>query len=139
MPPTLPISLSPHVCILPSQDLVELLEEASLPALHQVLQAFSPLSRSPSPFLADNYNCVAYHFLKSRNKDYVTRTGYTPVVLATFLGFINGRTCLQRRRGATCCTDTRLDWVKNSAEVCAMGRGYGEDRGKRIPSNSLVG
>ncbi|KIJ24365.1 hypothetical protein M422DRAFT_274866 [Sphaerobolus stellatus SS14] len=41
--PVLPVSLSPHVCILPSPDLVELLEQSSLPPLHQLFQAFSPL------------------------------------------------------------------------------------------------
>ncbi|TFK77235.1 hypothetical protein BDN72DRAFT_755266 [Pluteus cervinus] len=45
MAPMLPISLSPHICILESQDLVDLFNSASLPPLSQVLQAFSPLSQ----------------------------------------------------------------------------------------------
>ncbi|KAF9015517.1 ER-golgi trafficking TRAPP I complex 85 kDa subunit-domain-containing protein [Cyathus striatus] len=39
----LPSSLSPHICILPSKDLVTLLESSSLPPLPQILQSFSPL------------------------------------------------------------------------------------------------
>ncbi|KAF8445809.1 ER-golgi trafficking TRAPP I complex 85 kDa subunit-domain-containing protein [Boletus edulis BED1] len=43
MSPVLPLSLSPHVCLLPSPDLVRLLQDASLPPLHEILQSFSPL------------------------------------------------------------------------------------------------
>ncbi|KAF8078759.1 ER-golgi trafficking TRAPP I complex 85 kDa subunit-domain-containing protein [Lyophyllum atratum] len=43
MPPPLPSSLSPHICILPSADLTELLTSASLPSLPHILQSFSPL------------------------------------------------------------------------------------------------
>ncbi|KAH0838197.1 ER-golgi trafficking TRAPP I complex 85 kDa subunit-domain-containing protein [Lanmaoa asiatica] len=43
MGPALPSSLSPHVTILPSPDLVHLLQDASLPPLHHILQSFSPL------------------------------------------------------------------------------------------------
>lgn len=39
----LPSSLSPHICILPSTDLTELLESSSLPPLQHILQSFSPL------------------------------------------------------------------------------------------------
>ncbi|KAG6381058.1 hypothetical protein JVT61DRAFT_5454 [Boletus reticuloceps] len=43
MSPVLPSSLSPHVCLLPSPDLVRLFQDASLPPLHEILQSFSPL------------------------------------------------------------------------------------------------
>lgn len=43
MPPVLPSSLSPHVCILQSPDLSDLLEESQLPPLQHILQSFSPL------------------------------------------------------------------------------------------------
>ncbi|KAF9229138.1 hypothetical protein BS17DRAFT_742850 [Gyrodon lividus] len=43
MAPVLPSSLSPHICILPSPDLAQLLEASSLPPLHDILQSFSPL------------------------------------------------------------------------------------------------
>ncbi|KAG8219699.1 ER-golgi trafficking TRAPP I complex 85 kDa subunit-domain-containing protein [Butyriboletus roseoflavus] len=43
MGPALPSSLSPHVSLLPSPDLVRLLQDASLPPLHHILQSFSPL------------------------------------------------------------------------------------------------
>ncbi|KAF9244569.1 ER-golgi trafficking TRAPP I complex 85 kDa subunit-domain-containing protein [Melanogaster broomeanus] len=43
MASVLPTSLSPHICILPSPDLVHLLEASSLPPLHEILQSFSPL------------------------------------------------------------------------------------------------
>ncbi|KAH9950452.1 ER-golgi trafficking TRAPP I complex 85 kDa subunit-domain-containing protein [Amylocystis lapponica] len=43
--PILPSSLSPHVCILSSPDLQQLLESSGLPPLPQVLQAFAPLSQ----------------------------------------------------------------------------------------------
>lgn len=43
MSPALPSSLSPHVCLVPSPDLVHLLHDASLPPLHEILQSFSPL------------------------------------------------------------------------------------------------
>ncbi|KAG9314249.1 ER-golgi trafficking TRAPP I complex 85 kDa subunit-domain-containing protein [Chiua virens] len=39
----LPSSLSPHVCLLPSPDLTTVLQDASLPPLHEILQSFSPL------------------------------------------------------------------------------------------------
>ncbi|KXN83896.1 hypothetical protein AN958_00976 [Leucoagaricus sp. SymC.cos] len=39
----IPSSLSPHVCILSSPDLSELLDSSSLPALPEILQSFSPL------------------------------------------------------------------------------------------------
>ncbi|TFK36848.1 ER-golgi trafficking TRAPP I complex 85 kDa subunit-domain-containing protein [Crucibulum laeve] len=39
----LPSSLSPHICILLSPDLSELLESSSLPPLPHILQSFSPL------------------------------------------------------------------------------------------------
>ncbi|KAL0579376.1 hypothetical protein V5O48_002652 [Marasmius crinis-equi] len=42
MAPALPTSLSPHVCILSSPDLNEVLSAASLPSLPDVLQSFSP-------------------------------------------------------------------------------------------------
>ncbi|KAF7306800.1 hypothetical protein MIND_00471700 [Mycena indigotica] len=43
MPPALPISLSPHICILTSPDLEQLLSQHSLPPLPHILQSFSPL------------------------------------------------------------------------------------------------
>lgn len=39
----LPSSLTPHICILSSPDLEELLQSSSLPALPHILQSFSPL------------------------------------------------------------------------------------------------
>ncbi|KAI0361180.1 hypothetical protein OH77DRAFT_1417397 [Trametes cingulata] len=42
-PPTLPTSLSPHVCILASADVQQVLEGAGLPPLPEILQCFSPL------------------------------------------------------------------------------------------------
>ncbi|KDR85341.1 hypothetical protein GALMADRAFT_234163 [Galerina marginata CBS 339.88] len=43
MAPMLPSSLSPHICVLTSPDLSELLERSVLPPLHHILQSFSPL------------------------------------------------------------------------------------------------
>jgi len=43
MAPIIPSSLSPHIAILTSPDLVDLLENAKLPSLAHVLQSFSPL------------------------------------------------------------------------------------------------
>ncbi|KAA1467917.1 hypothetical protein DENSPDRAFT_856966 [Dentipellis sp. KUC8613] len=43
MAPALPLSLSPHICILSSPDLDELLNASSLPPLPELLQSFSPL------------------------------------------------------------------------------------------------
>ncbi|PBK77412.1 hypothetical protein ARMSODRAFT_280722 [Armillaria solidipes] len=43
MAPTLPSSLSPHICIIPSDDLTQLLQSSSLPPLPAILQSFSPL------------------------------------------------------------------------------------------------
>ncbi|KAL1748561.1 ER-golgi trafficking TRAPP I complex 85 kDa subunit-domain-containing protein [Schizophyllum fasciatum] len=43
MAPVLLSSLSPHICILPSQDLEELLDASGLPDLPSILQSFSPL------------------------------------------------------------------------------------------------
>lgn len=39
----LPFSLSPHICILPSPDLTELLTASALPPIPHILQSFSPL------------------------------------------------------------------------------------------------
>lgn len=54
-PPTmasrpLPSSLSPHICILSSPDLKELLTAASLPQLSDIFQSFSPLPQGQSMF-----------------------------------------------------------------------------------------
>lgn len=46
MPPPLPYSLSPHICVLPSPDLEQLLTQSSLPPIHHLLQSFSPLPQS---------------------------------------------------------------------------------------------
>ncbi|KAI0036617.1 ER-golgi trafficking TRAPP I complex 85 kDa subunit-domain-containing protein [Vararia minispora EC-137] len=43
--PSLPHSLTPHLCVLPSQDLKDLLKASSLPSLPRILQSFSPLSQ----------------------------------------------------------------------------------------------
>ncbi|KAH7104622.1 ER-golgi trafficking TRAPP I complex 85 kDa subunit-domain-containing protein [Auriculariales sp. MPI-PUGE-AT-0066] len=48
MAAVLPSSLSPHICVLPSPDLVALLNEANLPPLHHLLQSFSPLQNVTS-------------------------------------------------------------------------------------------
>ncbi|KAI0697133.1 ER-golgi trafficking TRAPP I complex 85 kDa subunit-domain-containing protein [Cytidiella melzeri] len=45
MAPNLPFSLSPHVCVLSSPDLQELLDNASLPPLPRILQSFVPLAQ----------------------------------------------------------------------------------------------
>ncbi|KAI8981263.1 ER-golgi trafficking TRAPP I complex 85 kDa subunit-domain-containing protein [Trametes punicea] len=42
-PPTLPTSLSPHICILASPDVQQVLDGAGLPPLPEILQCFSPL------------------------------------------------------------------------------------------------
>ncbi|KAH8102427.1 ER-golgi trafficking TRAPP I complex 85 kDa subunit-domain-containing protein [Cristinia sonorae] len=42
---TLPSSLSPHICILHSSDLKDVLESHALPLLPQILQSFSPLQQ----------------------------------------------------------------------------------------------
>ncbi|KAH9837148.1 ER-golgi trafficking TRAPP I complex 85 kDa subunit-domain-containing protein [Rhodofomes roseus] len=43
MPPTLPVSLSPHICVLASPDVHELFESSGLPPITQTLQSFVPL------------------------------------------------------------------------------------------------
>ncbi|GBE78241.1 hypothetical protein SCP_0111240 [Sparassis crispa] len=43
MAPSLPSSLSPHICILSSPDLEEVFESSGLPPLPQILQSFAPL------------------------------------------------------------------------------------------------
>ncbi|EIN14080.1 hypothetical protein PUNSTDRAFT_59603 [Punctularia strigosozonata HHB-11173 SS5] len=43
MPPVIPTSLSPHICVLTSPDLEDVLATASVPSLPQILQSFSPL------------------------------------------------------------------------------------------------
>lgn len=50
-PPNLPSSLSPHVCILASPDVQDVLERASLPPLPEILQCFSPLPQSKCSYL----------------------------------------------------------------------------------------
>lgn len=48
MAPTLPSSLSPHVCILSSPDVHELFESSGLPPIAQTLQSFVPLPQGMS-------------------------------------------------------------------------------------------
>ncbi|KIY70143.1 hypothetical protein CYLTODRAFT_392434 [Cylindrobasidium torrendii FP15055 ss-10] len=43
MAPVLPSSLSPHICIIASDDLSQYLRDAGLPPLQAILQSFSPL------------------------------------------------------------------------------------------------
>lgn len=56
MGPALPSSLSPHVCLVPCPDLVLLLQHASLPPLHDILQSFSPLPQGISPPFSPSYH-----------------------------------------------------------------------------------
>ena len=49
MPPTLPVSLSPHICVVSSPDVEVALRSAALPPLPQLLQSFSPLSSGANP------------------------------------------------------------------------------------------
>jgi hypothetical protein len=46
MSATLPLSLSPHVVVLASPDLVELLKDSKLPPLPELLRSFTPLESS---------------------------------------------------------------------------------------------
>jgi hypothetical protein len=64
----LPLSLSPHVVVLASADLVSLLEENKLPPLHDLLRAFTPLESSgyifaahQTVFLTDFYASIDTH------------------------------------------------------------------------------
>jgi hypothetical protein len=61
MAQSLPSSLSPHIVILTSPDLDEVLKNASLPSLPHILQSFSPLPQGRSALsihLHDSINCV---------------------------------------------------------------------------------
>ena len=49
--PALPPSLSPHICIVSSPDLADLLSASSLPPLPQILQSFSPLPQGKTYLL----------------------------------------------------------------------------------------
>ena len=51
MPPPLPLSLSPHVCILQSPDVIDVFSNSSLPPIQTVLQSFCPLPQSEPNFL----------------------------------------------------------------------------------------
>lgn len=55
MSPVLPSSLSPHICILSSPDLAELLVSSALPPLPHILQSFSPLPQGTHFELFLNY------------------------------------------------------------------------------------
>jgi hypothetical protein len=50
MPPSLPVSLSPHICIVSSPDVEVALRSAALPTLPQILQSFSPLSSGKATY-----------------------------------------------------------------------------------------
>ena len=43
MSPTLPVSLSPHICVVSSPDVEVALRSGALPPLPQLLQSFTPL------------------------------------------------------------------------------------------------
>jgi hypothetical protein len=49
----LPPSISPHICIISSPDLADVLSASSLPPLPQVLQSFSPLPQGRTRFIRD--------------------------------------------------------------------------------------
>src|SRR5216684_2005738 len=49
----IPPSLSPHICIISSTDLVDILSASSLPSLPQILQSFSPLPQGKTRFIQD--------------------------------------------------------------------------------------
>lgn len=47
----IPSSLSPHICIISSPDLADILSTSSLPPLPQILQSFSPLPQGKTRFI----------------------------------------------------------------------------------------
>jgi hypothetical protein len=76
----LPPSLSPHICIISSPDLVDLLSSLSLPPLPQILQSFSPLPQGKTyPIRGTKLQVLTCNFLVTTRT-----TSLTPVPLASF-------------------------------------------------------
>jgi hypothetical protein len=68
----LPVSLSPHVCILSSPDVDALLSSRSLPPLPRVLQSFSPLSQGTAEEACLNCRVYAYVTVTTRTTSLTT-------------------------------------------------------------------
>lgn len=75
----LPPSLSPHICIISSPDLADLLSALSLPPLPRILQSFSPLPQGKMHFVR-GINTVNLHALLSHNEDNIVDTSAPRVV-----------------------------------------------------------
>jgi hypothetical protein len=74
----LPPSLSPHICIISSPDLADLLSSLSLPPLPQILQSFSPLPQGKYHLLQVSLPADSYALVTTRT------TSLTPVPLTAF-------------------------------------------------------
>jgi len=77
--PLLPPSLSPHICIISSPDLADLLSALSLPPLPRILQSFSPLPQGKTR-LVQGVNTTHLRALSVTTRT----TSLTPVPLVSF-------------------------------------------------------
>ena len=69
-----PPSLGPHICIISSPDLADLLSASSLPPLPQILRSFSPLPQGKTHLLRVSILLTRLHFY-SDNQDNLVDTG----------------------------------------------------------------
>lgn len=87
----LPSSLSPHICIISSPDLVDLLSSLSLPPLPQILQSFSPLPQGKTRLIRGTNTSNSHMQLLSHNEDNVLDTGSSHLFCFTLLRLGRGR------------------------------------------------
>jgi hypothetical protein len=138
MPP-LPTSLSPHVCVLTSPDLDELLSASSLPPLPQILQSFSPLPQGMFLIIFHYPIPVELFYYFSNDSDYITDSCSPYILYASFLRPRRDRGRMQRRRRATCNANNRLDKWTHQQAVCKVDRRHGEGRREGSSEDTMVG
>ena len=87
----IPPSLSPHICIISSPDLVDLLSSLSLPPLPQILQSFSPLPQGKTRFIRGTNTSDSHMQLLSHNEDNILDTSASHLFRFTLLRLGRGR------------------------------------------------
>ena len=81
----LPPSLSPHICIISSPDLVDILSSLSLPPLPQILQSFSPLPQGETRLIRGTNTSDSHMQLFSHNQDNILDTSASHLLRLTLL------------------------------------------------------
>jgi hypothetical protein len=102
----IPPSLSPHICIISSTDLADILSASSLPPLPQILQSFSPLPQGKTRFIQDID--APNSRVPSHNEDDVINASASHVFRFALLRLGGNRRWMPRGRRTTRRTNNRL-------------------------------